>query len=111
MYIWYERAEDGGPTLNEGFEHIVQVNADSDVQSVLQVWQEFNPAMSTSEDVLLRLKQTIRPSQIAAKADGMLSLHRHEIATMTCGCISSRGSTWPQLQMHCPCIGMVASVA
>lgn len=74
VYIWYELAENGGPTLNEGFEHVIQVNADSEVQAVLQAWQEFNPAMSTASDVLLQLNTTIRPSQLVVRADGKLSL-------------------------------------
>lgn len=61
-------AEDGGPLLSEGFEHIIQVTNDNQVQVVLEAWQKFNPA-APSGDPFSELKSTLPHSNFLIRVE------------------------------------------
>lgn len=69
-------AEDGGPALSEGFQHVIQVTSDSDASAVLRAWQDFTPGTCKASDVLLQLHPRLEASIFVIRADGKFSCTR-----------------------------------
>lgn len=106
-------AEDGGPSLFEGFEHIIIVTDDSQVEHVLRGWKAFSPASLAAHDVLSHLKPVFQPSAFLTKASGKFPVQNLSRPVWSLSfvfyvgglfnCSSYRGIKTGSTSSACPC--------